>query len=203
MMRKTLSICAVLAVVAAPAVADEKKPFGVSFTGVNVSLQASTGDFSLTIKVEQLTDATGAQTTSLELLYSGSDGSFILFPAGGVANLALSVSGNGKASGEGKDDEDEGKKKQTINIFVSPFIGVGCDGPCPNGGVISLAFTRNHAYKFTRTGSKKGVDANGTRINETFTETFEGANVTGFVLGVPFSSRKGEISSFRGDPALR
>ena len=202
-MRKTLSMLFTLAVVVAPAVAHAEKPFRINSTGVGASLGTSVGlTASLSIAVEQVTDQTGLPTTSLELHFNdtadqnfGGKGTMDCFNASFPVYL---------------DPVSQSKKGETLRIdFLSaslPFLSSGlciCTGPACSSS-ISLTFTRGkHTYRFSREGSEHGVLADGTHIEDTFKETFVGADVTGTLFGLPLLSGGGQLATFRGDPGLK
>lgn len=194
--RKVLNIvvCFALAILVVPAVAlaGKAKPYNVKVTGVGAALTvlpvAGCGSncLQISLSVEQDTDATGVITTTLELTFFSSTTTIISPGPISIANSNIILG-----------------KEGALGVFLtsSDLSGI-CSGSCQ---FFSLSFTKNNAYKFRRVGSEHGVCTNGlvlTHIEDTFKQTFEGADANGVIAGAPFFSSAGQLSTLRGDPAL-
>jgi hypothetical protein len=182
--RKIVATFLTIAVLIVPtALRAEKpaKPYNVRMTGVGAALNAADGSFR--ISIERDTPEGGATTTTMDLFFLSSD-TEIHF-SGTIPNYLVTPS------------------KDALSLFFRPSVDFpdACFGSSC-GQFFSLSFTKNKTYRFERVGSEHGVCANGVRIEDTFKQTFDGADVTGLLAGASFFSTAGQLSTFRGDPAL-
>jgi hypothetical protein len=190
---------AILIVPAALRAEKPAKPYNVRTTGVGASVTVpvvtvdpdgtiNTCGNCFTISVEQDTDEAGVITTTMDLFLQGY-GTQINF-SGSNPYLFVTV-----------------PSKDSLSLSFYPYLltdaygSPACSGSLC-GTLFSLSFTKNKAYSFRREGSEHGVCANGVRIEDTFKQTFNGADVTGLLAGAPFFFTAGQLSTFRGDPAL-
>lgn len=189
MVRKAISTLVTLAFLLVPAIVGAEKPakpYNLRTTGVGAALTAAVGDCSncFSISVEQDTDEAGTTTTTMDLFFQFGD-TIINFD-GTIPNNIVTPS------------------KDALSLFFRPAFDLPA-GACTGGlcgQSFSLSFTKNKLYSFRRVGSEHGVCANGVHIEDTFKRTFEGADVTGVIAGASFSGTAGQLSTFRGDPAL-
>jgi hypothetical protein len=183
MMRKVFSALVMIAILIVPAALRAEKPakpYNVRMTGVGAAFTADCGQ-CFSISVEQATDEAGVITTTMDLSFQTADRQIVF--NGSIPNFLVIPS------------------KDALSLFVSFYYlpGACIWGVCND---FSLTFTKNKTYSFRREGSEHGVCANGVRIEDTFKQTFNGADVTGVVPGASFFSTAGQLSTFRGDPAL-